>query len=107
MVVRKFAPSALILASAIIVLSITAARAEVACAPLSEITAQLARGKYRESPIAHAIADSGVVLIVFAADDGATWTLIGVRAERPDLGCFLGSGTSWDAKSPASPGKRS
>lgn len=78
--------------------------AEVACAPLAGITAALA-SKWHEQPIAHAVAEAGVMLIVYAAPDGATWTLVGVRAMSPTIGCLLGSGTDWQVLAQVQPGK--
>ena len=95
-------------ATLICVASVTVARAEgVACAPLASIAKALAEGKYHEAPIVHAIASSGAMLIVFAAADGATWTLVGIRPDRPEMGCPLGSGTDWQAAKPAPPGRPS
>lgn len=79
--------------------------AEVPCAPLASIAKALAQ-TYHEAPIAHAIADTGVMLIVFGAANGATWTLVGVRPNHPDVGCWLGAGTDWTSKAPV-PGKPS
>lgn len=80
------------------------ARAEVACVPLAALTISLAE-KWHEAPVAHAIDDSGVMLIVFAAPGGATWTLVGVQPSSPAKGCVIGSGADWrTAPLPDKPG---
>ena len=106
MVDRSFA-RILCLASLLCVASVTTALAEEGCVPLSAITKSLAEGKYREAPVVHAIASGGAMLIVYAAADGATWTLVGIRPERPEIGCLLGSGTSWQPTAAILPGKPS
>ena len=108
MVDRHFALSAVALASALAVIAITPARSdEVVCNPLALITKQLAQSTYHEAPIAKAIGASGVMLIVYAAADGATWTMIGVKSDHPDIGCWLATGTDWTTQKPPPPGRPS
>lgn len=95
------------LASVLAVTSVTTALADDGCGPLADITHQLAAGKYHEAPIAHAIASSGALLIVFAAPDGATWTLVGVRPDRPEIGCLLAAGKDWITTAATLPGRPS
>ena len=77
-----------VLASLLLVNGATPGRAEaVLCSPLAAITKALAEGQLHEMPVARAIGTSGVMLIVFAAPSGATWTMIGVKPDHPDLGC--------------------
>ena len=97
----------LFLAGALMIGAAPAWSAEATCVPLSALTKSLAEGRFHESPVARANVESGVMLIVYAAADGATWTLVGVRAGRPEIGCLLGAGTDWQPVTPPPPGKAS
>lgn len=83
------------------------ARAQETCAPLAVITRALANGKYHEHPIAHGLATSGSMVIIYAAPDGATWTVIGVRPGEAEMGCVIGTGTDWQVTATILPGKPS
>lgn len=84
----------------------TEAAAQEACAPLAAITAALA-AKYHEKPIAQGVAESGALLIIYAAPDGKTWTMIGVRPGQADFGCALAVGKDWQVTATILPGKPS
>ena len=95
------------LAATLMVVSAPAVATEAVCAPLAALTKALAEGRYHEAPIARASAESDVMLIVFASAGGETWTMVGVRAGRPEIGCMLGAGTDWQAGKPPPAGKPS
>lgn len=95
-----------ILAVLLAVAPLPALADEVPCGPLVAVTKTLAEGQYHEAPVARALAEH-VMIIVFAAPDGATWTMVGVRAERPEIGCMMAAGTNWQAVKPPPPGNPS
>jgi hypothetical protein len=57
-----------------------------------EVVAQLG-GAYKEAPVAGGIAANGNILEVFAAPDGASWTII---VTRPDgMSSVIAEGEGW------------
>jgi len=80
------------------------AAAETVCARMEQIAAGLAQG-YGEAPVSRGLMPSGQLLVVFAAPDGATFTLIIVSAAG--VGCVGASGTGWQSIVPAPKGEPS
>lgn len=81
--------------SALFLLSLAApaaARAQTACADRNEIVSALA-SRYGERPAAAGLAGERLVVEVFAAPDGATWTIL---LTRPDgVSCAILAGEAW------------
>jgi len=83
---QKWLPAAAILALA------SPALSQPACAPSKEIEAELSK-QYQERKIAVGEMQAGGVLVIYATNDGKTWTAI--REMPGGIGCFLTSGTGW------------
>jgi hypothetical protein len=65
-----------------------------ACAPYRTVAENLA-GSYHEHPVARAIGGEGhALMIVFASQNGATWTAVSVRP-KDQLTCIVAAGTDW------------
>lgn len=62
------------------------------CGPRTEMLKQLS-SLYREQPVALGIADTGTLLEVVAANDGATWTVMVTRSDGTS--CVIMTGESW------------
>ena len=63
------------------------------CLKRADVMERLA-ANFREAPVAMGIADGGNLLEVFAANDGATWTV--VLTLPNGMSCLLMSGESWE-----------
>lgn len=75
------------------------------CGPLDEAIKILAE-KFHETPAASMLADSGVMIAIFAAPDGSTFTIMAVQPNG--IACETLSGTTFaiaPAPSPAVPGR--
>lgn len=70
------------------------AQSPVRCGPRAELLKQLS-SLYREQPVALGIADTGTLLEVVAANDGATWTVIVTRSNGTS--CVIMTGEGWQA----------
>ncbi len=63
------------------------------CAPRSQIVAQLA-GEYRETSVAHGIAENGGVIEVMRSRERGTFTII---ITMPDgFACMIAAGRNWE-----------
>ena len=67
------------------------ALAQQVCAPYQQVETALANSKYHEKPVAKALTDGGLV-VIFAGKDGATWTVVLVRA-KDQVACIGAVGT--------------
>lgn len=68
------------------------ARAQAACADRDDIVSALA-SRYGEQPVAAGLAGERVIVEVFAAPAGATWTIL---LTRPDgISCAILAGEAW------------
>ena len=83
-----FFVSALFIAS----LAPAPAHAQAACADRDEIVSAL-ESRYGERPVAAGLAGERAIVEVFAAPDGATWTIL---LTRPDgISCAILAGEAW------------
>ncbi|MGK9234917.1 hypothetical protein KXS07_24430 [Inquilinus limosus] len=68
-----------------------AAQAESPCAPY-EIVAAALNERYHEAPVARMLSDRGVVIEILASTDGASFTVLGIRAGGTACVLAIGSG---------------
>jgi len=68
------------------------ASAQSACVAHDKLT-QMLDGKYSERPVAVGLEASGRLFEVFAADDGATWTMVITTPEGSS--CVIAVGNEW------------
>ena len=80
------------LAAGIAIATSTAAAAQTACLTHDKLV-DLLHGRYSEQPIAAGLESNGRLLEVFAAPDGATWTMV---VTTPDgSSCVVAVGEEW------------
>lgn len=104
--IKALMAAAMLLAGIIAFLAIFArpAAAQTFCARIDQITAALA-ARYGEAPVSQGLTASAQRFVIFAAEDGATFTLI---IESPGgVGCVAASGTDWQNLAPAPKGEPS
>jgi hypothetical protein len=65
----------------------------VICAKRSDVVAHLA-ARFGEAPLARGLAENGVLLEIFAAQDGATWTAMTTYADGTS--CLVAFGRFWE-----------
>lgn len=82
-----------IMAAASVIYFTDEAIAQQVCAPYQQVEQALANSKYHEKPVARALTDGGLV-VIFAGKDGATWTVVLVRA-KDQVACIGAVGTDW------------
>lgn len=70
------------------------------CAPHEMLRSALA-GEHGESPAGAGIDNRGVVIEVYTARDGSTWTILVVRPDG--IACIAGAGTRWTSTLPGEP----
>lgn len=71
------------------------------CAPIDQIEAKLA-AEYRETRVQQGVAGDGrMMLVIFAAPNGATWTAVMVRSDG--VGCMAAAGQDWQTRSDPAP----
>jgi len=70
------------------------ASGQSACLDHDKLT-QMLDGKYSEKPVALGLEASGRLFEVFAADDGATWTMVVTTPEGAS--CVIAVGEEWQA----------
>jgi hypothetical protein len=71
------------------------------CGPIDQIAAKLG-AEYQETRVQQGVAQDGaMLLVIFAAPDGATWTAVMVRPDG--VGCMAAAGTDWQARSDPAP----
>ena len=88
------------LAGALLFAAGTSASAQGACGNRADFVTQLGN-RYAEAPIALCLTGNGDLVQVFAAANGATWT---ITVTRPDgLSCMITEGESWENLSPSQP----
>lgn len=80
------------LAAGAAMLAASAASAQAACLSHDKLV-QMLSGKYSENPVAEGLEAGGRLFQVFAADDGATWTMV---VTTPDgASCVVAVGEEW------------
>ena len=88
------------LAIALLFAAGASASAQAVCGNRTDFIKQLGN-RYAETPIALGLAGNGDLVQVFAAVDGATWTII---VTRPDgLSCLITEGEAWESLPPSRP----
>lgn len=80
------------LATGLAVALVTSASAQSACLAHDELIRML-DGKYSEKPVALGLDVSGRLFEVFAADDGATWTMVITTPQGAS--CVVAVGEEW------------
>ncbi len=68
------------------------ARAQNVVVPRADVAKKLA-DRYGEAPVAMGIAENGVMIEVFAADDGITWTIVVTMPNR--MSRIIAAGRHW------------
>ncbi len=68
------------------------ATAQQSCGTHGDVVALLGK-TYAESQVALGLSTNGVVIEVFSADQGTTWTILATRADGTT--CVLSSGEQW------------
>lgn len=63
------------------------------CGPFDQVLSALAE-KYAEAPRGRGAVPGGQGILLFRTEDGATWTLVGVRPDG--LTCMLAAGEAWE-----------
>lgn len=80
------------LAAGAAMLASGAASAQTACLTHEKLVEML-KGRYSEQPVAEGLEAAGRLFQVFAADDGATWTMV---VTTPDgASCVVAVGEDW------------
>jgi hypothetical protein len=87
--------------AAALVAALPAAAQAPQCAPLDRVVEGLSTG-WQEAPVGRGIQGGELIVMVFAAPGGDTWTIIGVAADG--TACLLASGTAWEALPRPAPG---
>jgi hypothetical protein len=77
-----------------------AASQDGACNSRDDVHQALEQG-FGETPVAMGIVSEDVIVELFAAAEGATWTLMVSNADGQ--ACVLAAGTDWQSHSPAAP----
>ena len=90
-IVQKMFASALVAVG--LGLIVTAAEADVACAPRDLVLKALGE-KLQQVPVAMGLDRGGTVLEVLASADGETWTLI--VTQPSGVSCVGATGTHWE-----------
>ncbi len=67
------------------------------CGPRETVATALEQG-FGEERVSHGVLDSGALLELWAARDGATWTLLAVRPDG--VACVVATGNSWTMPTP-------
>lgn len=67
-----------------------------ACLPHA-ILVQFLADAHKEKPASEGATDSGAAVVLFAADDGSTWTLV-IRGK--EVSCIIATGNSWASLKP-------
>jgi len=89
---RSLALSAILLG-----LGVSAATAEPACALRSDVVRELAN-RYKEIPVAVAVANNGKLLEVLTSGTGGTWTII--LTAPNGVSCMVAAGKDWQETLP-------
>ncbi len=77
---------------------------EAACAPASEVIAQISGDKYREKPAFTAtLSGSRLPIVVYANPETGTWTVL--RLHPPGMACIVGAGRDFKAAPAEAPGE--
>jgi hypothetical protein len=63
------------------------------CGPADQIARQL-HERYDEEPVAYGVEANGVLLEVYASDEGRTWTIVVTKS--PKASCIVAAGRSWE-----------
>lgn len=71
------------------------------CAPLDRVVEGLANG-WQEAPVGRGMQGGELIVMVFAAPEGETWTIIGVGPDG--TACLLASGAAWETLPRPAPG---
>lgn len=71
------------------------------CAPLDRMVEGLANG-WQEAPVGRGMQGGELIVMVFAAPEGETWTIIGVGPDG--TACLLASGAAWETLPRPAPG---
>lgn len=91
-VMRVIGAVAIALAILVELTAVAHAQAPAACTTRARMIEQLA-SRYAEAPVAVGLASGGGLVEVFAAADGATWTVIVTNPRGQS--CIVAAGESW------------
>jgi hypothetical protein len=69
------------------------AQASPACAPRTELLAQLLKG-YKEEPTALGLANDGSLIEVLTSEQGSTWTIM--ISQPNGVSCLVAAGEGWE-----------
>jgi len=90
-------PRSLVLSAILFSFGAPAAMAEPACASRTDVVKELAN-RYKEIPVAVALANNGELLEVLTSGTGGTWTII--LTAPNGVSCMVAAGKDWQETLP-------